>query len=431
VRRLYVLAVKEVKELIRDRYVLFSVILAPLLVLPLLTGVSYLAVREAGGALEKAIRELPGNVAVVLEDPGDEIAVEVARRLGARVEGSVEEAVARHPTVVVLHSNFTKNILEGKPAVVTITSRVERPYSLVEVAVVTSLAQGLRDVVSIVLIERFNIDPRLIRTPVIVESKVLYKGELLGGARLTQLYVLNLALAFIIFILGVIALQVGTLSVGTERESRTLELLLMLPISRVELIAGKVLGVSTISLMGFASFLVGLSITILLAPVLFAEGFKGVQQPQTTMHFSPIELIEALRTTSVTSMVVVVALVAIAIAMVSTTIVGILVGVLLAGDIRGALVSGSYIAIILAIPLLVEMMGLSLPTPLQIAFITSPMYPPFKTAQMIVFGETGLATAYAIATLINVTMLLAITVLMVKSERLIYGIRLRKPRVEA
>jgi hypothetical protein len=59
------------------------------------------------------------------------------------------------------------------------------------------------------------------------------------------------------------------------------------------------------------------------------------------------------------------------------------------------------------------------------------MYPPFKTAQMIVFGETGLATAYAIATLINVTIILAITVLMVKSERLIHGIRLRKPRVEA
>ena len=428
-RRLYVLAVKEVKELIRDRYVLFSVILAPLLVLPLLTGVSYLAVREAGGALEKAIRELPGNVAVVLEDPGDEMAVEVARRLGARVEASVEEAIARYPVVVVLHSDFTKSILEGKPAMVTITSRVERPYSLVEVAVVTSLAQGLRDVVSIVLMERFNVDPRLIRTPVIVESKVLYRGELLEGTRLAQLYILNMGLAFIIFILGVIALQVGTLSIGVERESRTLELLLMLPISRVELIAGKVLGVSTISLMGFASFLVGLSITILLAPVLFAEGFEGIQQPQTTMHLSPIELIEALRTTSVTSVVAVVA--SIAVAMISTTILGILVGILLAGEIRGALVSGSYVALILAIPLIVEMMGLSLPTPLQVAFITSPMYPPFKTAQMIVFGETGLATAYAIATLINVTILLAITVLMVKSERLIYGIRLRKPRVEA
>jgi ABC-2 type transport system permease protein len=429
VRRLYALAVKEVKELIRDRYVLFSVILAPLLVLPLLTGVSYLAVREAGGALEKAIRELPGNVAVVLEDPGDEIAVEVARRLGARVEGSVEEAISRYPVVVVLHSSFTKNILEGKPAMVTITSRVERPYSLIEVTVVTSLAQGLRDVVSIVLMERFNVDPRLIRTPVIVESKVLYRGELLEGARLAQLYILNMGLAFIIFILGIIALQVGTLSIGVERESRTLELLLMLPISRIELIAGKVLGVSTISLMGFASFLIGLSITILIAPALFAEGFKDIQQPQTTMEWSPIVLIEALRTVSVTSMVVVVA--SIAVAMISTTIAGILVGVLLAGDIRGALVSGSYVAIILAIPLIVEMMGLSLPTPLQMAFITSPMYPPFKTAQMIVFGETGLATAYAIATLINVTMLLAITVLMVKSERLIYGIRLRKPRVEA
>ena len=427
-RRLYVLAVKEVKELIRDRYVLFSVILAPLLVLPLLTGVFYLAVREAGGALEEAIRELPGNVAVVLEDPGDEMAVEVARRLGARVEASIEEAVARYPTVVVLHSDFTKNILEGKPAVVTITSRVERPYSLVEVTVVTSLAQGLRDVVSIVLMEKFNVDPRLIRTPVIVESKVLYRGELLEGARLAQLYVLNLALAFIIFILGVIALQVGTLSMGIERESRTLELLLMLPISRVELIAGKVLGVSTISLMGFASFLVGLSITILLAPVLFAEGFEGIQQPQTTMQWFPIGLIEVFKTVGVTSMVVVVA--SIAIVMISTTIAGILVGILLAGEIRGALVSGSYIAIILAIPLIVEMMGLSLPTPLQIAFITSPMYPPFKTAQMTVFGETGLATAYAIATLINVTILLAITVLMVKSERLIHGIRLRKPRVE-
>jgi ABC-type Na+ efflux pump permease subunit len=429
VRRLYVLAVKEVKELIRDKYVLFSVILAPLLVLPLLSGVSYLAVREAGGALDKAIRELPGNVAVVLEDPGDEMAVEVARRLGARIEGSVEEAISRYPVVMVLHSNFTKSILEGKPAVATITSRLERPYSLVEVAVVTSLAQGLRDVVSIVLIERFNVDPRLIRTPVIVESKVLYKGELLEGSRLTQLYGFNIGLAFIIFILGIIALQVGTLSMGIERESRTLELLLMLPTSRVELIAGKVLGVSTISLMGFASLLAGLSITILIAPALFAEGFEGIQQPQTTMRLSPIGLIEAFRTVSVTSVVVVVA--SIAIAMISTTIVGILVGVLLAGDIRGALVSGSYVALILAIPLIVEMTGLSLPTPLQIAFITSPMYPPFKTAQMIVFGEAGLATTYAIATLINVTILLAITVLMIKSERLIHGIRLRKPRVEA
>jgi ABC-2 type transport system permease protein len=429
VRRLYVLAVKEVKELIRDRYVLFSVILAPLLILSLMLSVSYLAVREAGGALEKAIRELPGNVAVVLEDPGDEMAVEVARRLGARVEGSVEEAISRYSVVMVLHSNFTKNILEGKPAMATITSRVERPYSLVEVAIVTSLAQGLRDVVSTVLMERFNVDLRLIRTPVIVESKALYRGELLEESRLMQLYGFNMGLAFIIFILGIIALQVGTLSIGVERESRTLELLLMLPISRVELIAGKVLGVSTISLMGFASFLVGLSITILLAPVMFAEGFKGIQQPQTTMQWSPIGWFEAFKTVSVTNMVVVVA--SIAIAIISTTIVGILVGVLLVGDIRGALVSGSYVALILAIPLIVEMTGLSLPTPLQIAFITSPMYPPFKTAQMIVFGETGLATAYAIATLINVTIILAITVLMVKSERLIHGIRLRKPRVEA
>ncbi len=426
-RMIYVLAVKEVKELIRDRYVLFSVVLAPLLVFPLMLGLSYLAVRETGGALAEAIRKLPENLAVVLEDPGDEMAVEVARRLKAGVEDSVGEAIARYPIVVILHSNFTKNILEGKPATITIISRVEKPYSIVEVAVIDSLASGLRDVVSTVLLDRFNIDPRLVKTPVAIESRVLYRGELLDESRLMLLYTLNMGLAFAIFILGTVALQVGTISIGVERESRTLELLLTLPVRRIELIAGKVLGVSAITLMGFTSFLAGLSLSILLTPALLSEGFKGIQeQPQEALQWSPLGLVEAFKTLNVAGITAVVAL--IAVAMISTTILGILVGALLAGDIRGALVSGSYVALILAVPLIVEMMGVNLPVPLQIAFLASPMYPPFKTAQTIIFGEVSLALAYTIATLANATLLILLTALIARSEWLIYGVRIRRPR---
>jgi ABC-type Na+ efflux pump permease subunit len=121
-RRVYRFIVKEVKELLRDRYVLFAIILAPLIVSPLMLGVSYVTVRQASGALEQALKKLPEDVAVVLEDPNDEVAKNVALKLGVRVEYSVDGALGKHPIVIILHSGFANNILEGRQAKVTIIS---------------------------------------------------------------------------------------------------------------------------------------------------------------------------------------------------------------------------------------------------------------------------------------------------------------------
>jgi ABC-2 type transport system permease protein len=425
-RRVYRFIVKEVKELLRDRYVLFAIILAPLIVSPLMLGVSYVTVRQASGALEQALKKLPEDVAVVLEDPNDEVAKNVALKLGVRIEYSVDGALGKHPIVIILHSGFANNILEGRQAKVTIISKVERPFNVFEVAVRSAIVAGLSDVVTAVLAEMFNLNPQLIKSPILAESKILYRGEIVDEFRLTLIYMISTGLAFAVFILGAVALQVGVISIGVEREAKTLELLLTLPISKLELVAGKVLGVSIVSLMGFASFLAGFSLSVLVAPLLLAdvltESPGGVAGAPTTVTLP--SLINAFKNLSPATTALIV--LSIALAMIASTIAGVLAGVLLAGDIRGALVLGSYVSLILAIPLLAEIMGAPPPMPLQVAFLISPMYPPFKTAQSALAGEASATLAYAIATLANITLLLLLTTLSMKSERLIYGIRLRK-----
>ncbi len=442
-RRIYRLIVKEVKELVRDKYVLFSIILAPLIVMPLTLGITYIALRGVGETLREAFRGLPENIVVVLEDVSDELANIVAQKLGVRTEYNVDEALRKYTIVVILHSGFTENMLNGKPAMVTVISKVEKPYNIFEQTARLTIVGTLNDVVRDVLAERANLNPKLIKSPVIVESRILYKGGFIDEFRVMLVYAISIGVEFIILILGLLSLQVGAISIGVEREARTLELLLTLPISRLELVLGKVLGISLISLMGFTSFLVGFSLSILMIPLAFTpmipsvfsdvtKGFMNVTEtPQITMPILPLGLINLVEELKTLTLKVAVVLISIALAMFASTIFGILVGILFVGDVRGALTSTSYIALILATPLIADIigaMGASLPTLLQVTFLLSPMYPPFKIAQSVIAGETGLAIAYAIATLINITLLLLLTVILVKSERLIYGIRLRRVR---
>lgn len=326
--KLRALVRKEAKELLLERTVLFGVVLMPLIIFPMmgsLTQVGIRATREAAQSI--------GVVGWVDEDLGEYSRLLRSFLLRANATLAelspdepgklVQEAGARGAsTVIVVPKGFTQNISRGVRGSLKVYAEVKSLTlsNVIRVQAVQGVIDGFRSTLSAHLVSRGGLDPLFTSNPLREEVTMIFQGSAFApGALAGVLQTLVLGIPTVVLVVSSSAAMVAATSIGLEKEAKTLELLLSLPVPRASILLGKLVGASMIALIGSISFAVGFGLYL----TSLASGLGGRLAPG---------LGDAIVLTPQLSSIV---LLTIFVTLFFTLTLGLLVGVF-AGDVRGA-----------------------------------------------------------------------------------------------
>jgi len=258
---------KEIKELLTPATIL------PIIFIALLFG-------TMGGAIsgiEEEIRE-PPIIGVISEDTGSfaTIATSIlndyanvtfnSSDIGDKQHGldyiNQEEGVA----LIVIRQNFTANILAGSPGEIEVywlmrgagildtvsSTAVEQIIATINTNLSRELIQG-----------NASVNATIVLAPTMRNETTYFKGRELPGLSPGAIAgMLTSQSTFIPIIMMMIIIMAGSLiisSMALEKENKTLETLLTLPVKRVSIVAGKIAASAVIGLLLAAIYMVGMS----------------------------------------------------------------------------------------------------------------------------------------------------------------------------
>jgi len=384
------LVTKEVKEMMRDPRILLGMILAPLLIFPLMGA----AIKTSTEAMQESIKNI--SIAVVDIDRED-----VAKNLtdflkssGVKVETldaqNVNETAravqgSNITAVIVIPADFSKNITSGERGELMIFG-VFREGSLSE-SITFSTAQGLLESFKQSLINQTvqnripGSDPDVVLNPLNVSQKSIIKGKpvdvnpsALFAFTQTQFFGLPLAL----FMLIILAMQLAATSVASEKEEKTLETLMSLPVSRFTILIGKLAGSTVVAAIGAVATIMG--VVYYMSSITFGASTQQLPIDLNAVGLTPNLLGYVVLGTSV----FVSLLAALALAVVVSVF---------AEDVRGAQSLLGFVYMPLLIPMFVLMFAdlNSLPLGLKILLLALPFTHPMLAARATITGDYFIA----------------------------------------
>ena len=253
--------IKELKQLVRDPKILLGMIIVPLVMFPILGAVMGYAVETAKESAIKA------SLVVVDNDRGEwsSTFIKFLSETGVKVFLENETVLNCEKIAEILSRYNTTQILEipeGFSANITAHStnrQIKASIRFYGVLVGTSVFQNVGSAVVDTLISQFN---RMMAPDVLyAEKATVIKGEVKYGvdpAALSSLMTAqSIAMPIIIMILITYSVQIAATSVAMEKEEKTLETLLTLPIDRMAILFGKLSSSIIIAAIGALAYMVG------------------------------------------------------------------------------------------------------------------------------------------------------------------------------
>ncbi len=368
------------KELIRDPRILLGIILVPLLMFPLMgfmMRTSQEAAMESMKNLSVAIIDLDNDV--FAQDLTDFLEVHGNLKVETLDASSIDE-VARYvqdsnvTAVIVVPEDFSNNLKNGKKGELKIYG-VFRGGSIAEsgaFSVVDNLLKSFEQSLIRQTLEQTSLNP----DPVNVSSKSIIKGkpadvnpETLFAVAMSQFF----GFPFAIMMLIILAMQLAATSVASEKEEKTLETLLSLPISRFTLLIGKLTGSVIVAALGAVATIVGVSYYV--GSITFGA------PTQMTVDISEIGLAPELFGYAILGASLFVSLL-------SALALAVVVSVF-AEDVRGAQSLLAFAYLPLFIPMLVLMFTdiNALPLTMRIVLLAIPFTHPMLAARAMITGD--------------------------------------------
>lgn len=251
--------VKELKELIRDPKIFLSMIIIPLIMFPLLGVVMNFSMQSAQEKAEKA-------TLLVLNNDGENYSKIFINFLNFSLRIVVVNNAKPEEVVNSLSEyNATQFIEIPNGFSANMTEHIYNPIvtSSVNFYGVFSGGGMFADIGSSSaidsLVEQFNrvFAPNVVYT----EKSVIIKGEIQKGVDPAMLFGLmvsqGIAMPITIMILLQVSMQIAATSVAMEKEEKTLETLLSLPIDRFTILMGKLSGSIIVAAVGALTFMFG------------------------------------------------------------------------------------------------------------------------------------------------------------------------------
>lgn len=266
---------KELMEMVRDPKLLLGMLIVPMLIFPIM-GAAIGSTREA---TEKGIAtSTVGFYSMDVYDGNDTYSVYLKAYLELSnitcdnitaddPAQAIRKAMDRgDKALVVVPTNFTENIAALKSSTVELYG-ILRDFSMTEGTVYVQASTALEGfnqwVVSRRLEQAYPNESALNLTlPLVAKNLSIINGEpknvdpnLVGAAIAGSTIVMPMALMILLIMAG----QLAATSVAMEKEQKTLEVLLTLPVKRINILIGKLSGVILVSMLATVSYLIGFS----------------------------------------------------------------------------------------------------------------------------------------------------------------------------
>jgi ABC-2 type transport system permease protein len=267
---LMTIVIKEIKELARDPKILLSMIIVPLIMFPLMGLAMQISMESAGQNIEET------SIAIINQDQGV-VASSLENYLAAFnftvtsfEDMSLDQAInqiqdTNITNLVIIPEGFSQNITDGKTGSLTVYTPFEGGGGI------TSATQSSAINSIFYSFENYILDQRIqqgfpdanstqILNPISYQEKSIINGkaadvspDTLFGLMLSQ----SVAMPAGIMALLTFAMQLAATAVASEKEEKTLETLLTMPINRTTILAGKLTGSIVVALVGAIAYIVG------------------------------------------------------------------------------------------------------------------------------------------------------------------------------
>ena len=244
---------KEVKELIRDPRILLGMIIVPLIMFPLMG----FAMQSIFTQVQESVKQVTVGVADLDNGNWSQALIENLIGLGANVtviNASDESQAVQQMQIynltdlIVIPKGFSQNVTERKKAQLK-TYSVYSGSGMVE----SARSEAVNSLIEMVK-RLWAPDPFIVSKNSVVKGKPLpIPPEVLFNLAMSQYVATPIALSIII----VFAMQLAATSVASEKEEKTLETLLSLPINRFTILMGKLFGSIFVALLGAVAYLIG------------------------------------------------------------------------------------------------------------------------------------------------------------------------------
>lgn len=344
------LMIKEIKELLRDPKILLGMVLMPLLIFPILgaaINVSQSAVAKSIEATSTAVLNLDngtaaqnlttfllaGNVIPIAANNSDE---------------ALESLQGTNITaLIVIPDDFSDNMTDPDLKGTVELHVFLKSLSMAE-AGKSAIPEELMGIYEEFLVNQTIIgtghDPGKVLDPISIEYFTIFRGEsaevppsALTVIAISQSMVFPLA----IMLLLISGMQVAATSIAVEKEEKTLETLLTLPVGRLSILMGKLGGSVVVATAGAVAAMIGVSFY---ASTIFGGAVTSGVSPESLQALGLVPSSLALLLVGLTVFVTIVSALALAICI-----------AVFAGDVRGAQSLIGPLNMIIVVPAMVLM----------------------------------------------------------------------------
>jgi len=222
---------------------------------------------EGMGKISVAVMDLDGEpVAESLTNYLTTLNVTITKIDDSNISSAISYIQDSNVTsLIIIPSGFSQNITEGGTSELEVYTPF-RGGSIIEStssSAVTALLSSFEEALVFQRIdEEFIEPPQTVLNPIALSEKSIIKGK---GADISPqvLFTLIISQSTImpvgIMMLLIFAMQLAATAVASEKEEKTLETLLTLPINRGTILAGKLTGSIIVAIVGAIAYLIGFS----------------------------------------------------------------------------------------------------------------------------------------------------------------------------
>ena len=271
------LIVKELKELLRDPKIIVGIVIMPLLMFPLMGS----AINISQTAVEQAITVKPIDITILDLDKGSWAKnlrsflttnpnITITEVQGAVVQTVIDEIKGTNTSVLlVIPSGFSANLTNGLTAkldayaIIKNMNSVESGKATIINSIVTLYES--RIIVGIIqsLIKNSSMPwmtPLGVLNPINLSFSTAMKGvvvDLPPNVLFSMITMQSIMLPIVIMSMLMYTMSIAATSIAIEKEEKTLETLLSLPVGRMTVLTGKLAGSIVIAVASAVAYLIG------------------------------------------------------------------------------------------------------------------------------------------------------------------------------
>ncbi len=265
---------KELKELITPQFIFFAVVF-PILIfvfIGFLAGTATKQAKELKIAVANLDHSVTSDEVVGFLNSGqqfgtgsNEFVVKVQEVDGATTEDAINEARNLNSSVlIVIPSGFEASLNSGEQSQLQLYSVFDKfeMKTFASSAQTMILIQSLNQMMAVNNIHTVlpNVDPAKIMSPLSLQNYLVIKGNVMQGTpdKLSSLVTLQTILIPVALMLVIIyCSQMMVSAIAMEKENKTLETLLTMPIKRETIIVGKMVAAALVGLIIVVSYMLG------------------------------------------------------------------------------------------------------------------------------------------------------------------------------